>query len=234
MNKKIFGMPLWFWAVVVAGGGYLFYRIHKERSEEPTASGEGLYPTSGLEAPPPETAAAPAAGIAQLGEELQGLAAAGFVPKGSEEAKGEPAFAPPSKLEGLLEEGFGAYLEGLMNPSNEREHPARNNKGEKHKGKGKGQKAKGGKGKGKGGKGKHAKQPNTGHHPGHTQTPNHRASAHPNQRITRGQAHASSRAGTPKRPAAQQAAHHTGQQRGGAHPAKVHHSPPPKPPRRRR
>jgi hypothetical protein len=207
VNKKIGGIPIWIVAIVVAGGGYLFYRIHKEREEEPT--GEGLYPTTGLERPEREenTAAAPAAGIAQLGEELGALASAGFVPAGSQEAQKEPAFAPPNKLESILEEGFGSYLEGLINPQ-AREAPV----GAGNKGK-------------KAGK---AAGANKGHHPGHTAKPNHGAATHPKQRIGLGKSKAVGTGGSPKSGKAQKATSHVGQPAGGAHAPAYR---PPKPPK---
>jgi hypothetical protein len=205
VTKKFHGIPVWVIAVVLAGGGYLFYRIHKEREEEPT--GEGLYPTTGLERPeaPSEGASAPAAGIAQLGEEIQSLAAAGFVPAGSEEAKSEPGFAPPNRFESLIEEGFGSYLEHLINPT-AAEHPGKAQKGAKGK--------------------------KAGNNPKHLQTPGHNAAKHPKQRIGIGEAKIAGRAGNPKSAKNQKAVSHVGHPGGGAHPGGTgHKNPRPKPPR---
>jgi hypothetical protein len=183
VKKKYGPLPLYLWVILVGGGGYLLYRYYKSRqAAEPEPLGEGLYPTRGLEAPP-EGGSVPSGGVAQLGELLKELGALGFVPAGSEEAKGEPQFAPPSKLESLLEEGFGAYLEGLM-------HPAAVGAPAKVKKPGP-----------KSAAGQKQKHPGHDHHPGHTQTPSHSAAKHPKQRMAVGNHQPASGPGAQKGPA---------------------------------
>lgn len=87
LTKKIGPLPLWMWVAIAATVGYIVYKKSKGSGEEGVE--EGYFPTQGIPSEAPEAGAS--GGLAGLGNLIGELAAAGFVPAGSEDAKAEPA-----------------------------------------------------------------------------------------------------------------------------------------------
>jgi hypothetical protein len=174
LKKKYGPLPAWSWLAIAVTLGYIFYRYQKNAGESEGVE-EGYFPTQGI--PIEEVEASPGGGLQGLSEDLQALQAAGFVPAGSEEARGEGRFSP---LEELLEEGFFNYLSGLMTPAG-REAKAAARQGKKPGSKKPNRK---GTAKGRGGRG------GSNHH---TAPTNHQAAAHPQRRMAVGRNRAVSR-----------------------------------------
>jgi hypothetical protein len=86
LTKKVGPLPLWMWLAIAGTVGYIVYKKSKGAKEEGVE--EGYFPTQGI---PSEAAETPGSGgLAGLGNLIGELAAAGFVPAGSEAAHAEP------------------------------------------------------------------------------------------------------------------------------------------------
>lgn len=105
MNKKFGPLPIWAWVAIGGTLAYIFWKF--AQNQEPEI--EGYYPAERAE-PPLAEGLAGGSGIAGLGEALSDLAAAGFVPAGSEEAAGYP----PEPGSGIGEAGYETWLETVI------------------------------------------------------------------------------------------------------------------------
>jgi hypothetical protein len=184
LGKKYGPLPLWAWLVVLAAGGYALYRYQKSRASGAEVE-EGYYPTVGG-GTPPEAPTAGAGGVGSLASQIGELAQAGFVPRGSEEAKAPP---PEREVEVIPEHEKAPWYEELIGELAKRALAVK--KGATPKGKGKKHTQPKRKTKAKGSGPGRKPTPNTPvKHPGHTHTttthlnpPNHTAAAHPAHRI---------------------------------------------------